>query len=138
MNKRRLLALARKLDTVPVERFDISTWVGMHWQGKPDLSCGTVACALGWATTIPSFRRLGLRLIEGSVGLTGYVVLLKDGYKVASNISAAELLFDIDTRTAELLFMPSSYMAISRHVTPKIVARRIRQLVEKGEIDGNW
>ncbi len=60
--RNRLLKLADKLDSVPDEQFSYLSWVGSDWEGKPDLSCGTTACALGWATTIPSFRKLGLRL----------------------------------------------------------------------------
>lgn len=59
---RRLLKLADKLDEVPRNRFNYGSWVGDDWGGKPNLSCGTKACALGWATTMPEFRRLGLKL----------------------------------------------------------------------------
>ena len=60
--KRRLLQLVDVLRKLPVKRFNYSTWVGKDWGGAPDLSCGTTACALGWATTIPALRRAGLRL----------------------------------------------------------------------------
>lgn len=53
MNKQvsnnRLLKLAAFLDTVPPERFKYDTWAGEDWKGKPDLSCGTTACALSAA-----------------------------------------------------------------------------------------
>lgn len=64
MNKfaSRLLSLATFLEELPRKRFFYGTWVGPTWKGKSDLSCGTTACALGWATVLPEFRRLGLRL----------------------------------------------------------------------------
>ncbi|MGH7749129.1 MAG: hypothetical protein ACREQ5_30855, partial [Candidatus Dormibacteria bacterium] len=59
----RLLRLADFLENdVPADRFDFAHWVGKDWAGAPDLSCGTSACALGWATTIPEFQALGLKL----------------------------------------------------------------------------
>lgn len=62
--KARLLRLADFLDTLEPARFDFNRWVGLSWGGKEDLSCGTTACGLGWATTIPEFRELGLRMLR--------------------------------------------------------------------------
>lgn len=59
MNRERLLRLATFLDALPAERFDFSNWVGKNWGGMPDLSCGTTACAVGWAATLPD---MGLTL----------------------------------------------------------------------------
>lgn len=59
---KRLLKLADFLDKLPPKRFNYCKWVGDDWRGAKDLSCGTTACALGWATTIPQFRKLGLFL----------------------------------------------------------------------------
>lgn len=56
--------LAQFLLELPKKRLRMDCWVGWDWQGKPDLSCGTVACAAGWATTIPDFRKLGLRMAD--------------------------------------------------------------------------
>lgn len=66
--KNRLLKLADFLETVPPKRFRFSSWVGDDWQGREDLSCGTTACAVGWASTIPAFRKLGLRLKRDRAG----------------------------------------------------------------------
>jgi hypothetical protein len=57
-----LTELADFLDRLPEERFDYTRWVGRDWRGSPDLSCGTTACAIGWATTLPSWRAAGLAL----------------------------------------------------------------------------
>lgn len=53
---RRLTKLADFMDSLPADRahgFDMRTF-------REQTKCGTVACALGWATTIPSFRRAGM------------------------------------------------------------------------------
>lgn len=127
MKKRRLLALARKLYTVPAKRFDLSSWVGCDWRGAKDLSCGTSACALGWATTIPHFRRLGLRLVPSNIADRVARVTFNDRY----NFDAACELFDISRDTAELLFSPSGYLGPAG---PVRVAKRIRKLVKEGAL----
>lgn len=59
--KRRLLKLADFLETADLPgEFNLET-MAQDWRaGQPQ--CGTQACALGWATTIPSFRKAGLSL----------------------------------------------------------------------------
>jgi len=54
--------LADLLDALPPDRFDYNRFVGCNWQGKDDLSCGTTACAFGWAATMPIMKLHGLRL----------------------------------------------------------------------------
>lgn len=58
----RLLKLAAFLEQLDPKRFNYRRWVGDDWKGAQDLSCGTTACALGWAATMPEFQELGLRL----------------------------------------------------------------------------
>ncbi len=82
--KFRMLYLAKFLRGLPPERFDYSSWVGDTWLKKQDLSCGTTACALGWAATIPEFRKsTGLRLVEsfgrGVVTAPGVAIAGNDG-----------------------------------------------------------
>lgn len=44
--------LADFLEKLPKGRFDYGRWVGANWRGAADLSCGTTACAFGWAATL--------------------------------------------------------------------------------------
>ena len=76
IQKKRLLLLADFLDNLPEEKaehFHMSCWYWNHAanQGNrpkhivrpKDLKhCGTSACALGWATLMPAFKNLGVRL----------------------------------------------------------------------------
>ena len=59
---KRLRQLADLLDRVPEEKFDMSRWA-RHLPPDMDPSkeeeCGTSACALGWATTLPFAKALG-------------------------------------------------------------------------------
>lgn len=81
---KRLLQLADFLETIPDRNFDMNTFyrraienehdafsysafsysLPNRRQSKPELSCGSTACAGGWATACPSLRRQGLRMSE--------------------------------------------------------------------------
>jgi hypothetical protein len=143
MNKRRLLRLAAFLEELPPKRFDYSVWVGFDWKGAKDLSCGTTACALGWATTIPSF---GLRLQDhGDV----IVVRLRHPSSprpprrcdIDPSIWAAMVAFGLSQNEAEYLFLPAN-LGFWKHSSglpatssPKRVAKHIRDFVKRGGME---
>lgn len=120
MNKKRLLKWAEFLETeVPPKRFDMGVW------GTGPLSkCSTAACALGWATAIPSFRRAGLTTLPTFDG--GFAVEYRSNDGSTYGASAAEQFFGIRSDDAALITDPAFY---STPPTPKQVAKRIRKLV---------
>jgi hypothetical protein len=63
VNSKRLLKLAKFLETkVPKGRFNydiVFSNYSVKLKGGPE--CGTAACAMGWACSIPEFRKLGLK-----------------------------------------------------------------------------
>lgn len=140
VGKRRLLKLADFLKKLPRKRFDYGAWVGEDWKGKADLSCGTTACALGWATVIPSLRKAGLRLYKRNDGTNGYVTL-KNRTRVGSEQAAAEV-FGITPQEAGYLFTPEYDTwgldvrfehlgtAPGWDATPQQVAKHIRNFVK--------
>lgn len=103
VSNNRLLRLAKFLRTLPPERFDYSLWVGADWNGKSLNSCDTTACALGWATMIPSLRRAGLVLKKYTFSEGGYVGLRHDTRSVS--LDAAAEVFGISEEEAHQLFM---------------------------------
>lgn len=112
---RRLETLATFLETkVPRKHFDM----GRFWNVGPDQDlgdCGTAACALGWGTTIPVFRKIGFR---PAVGWSSVVLGDNTGCHAGADLfgitfAQSRDLFD-DHRGDE---------------TPKQVARRIRRFV---------
>src|SRR6266850_3102712 len=116
VGNKRLLKLAAFLRTVPRKRFDYTEFVGWDWKGAQDLSCGTKGCALGWAATMPEFRRLGLHLAKG----TGFPTLAQRD----DPWLAAERLFGIERYEAYELFSPSFDFAKDfdeNNATPKYV-----------------
>ncbi len=140
----RLLRLADFIETLPEGRFKFSYWVGATWQGAEDLSCGTTACAIGWATTMPEFRELGLRLFRNRdfayPALIGHSL---DGSNVEewrATVEALHFIFGIDEDAAEYLFVPGAIdeedrtdneygTLLSRFSSASIVANRIRRFV---------
>lgn len=135
----RLLKLAAFLEKLPPERFSLATWVGRFWAGKQDLSCGTTACAMGWAATMPEFRRLGLRLYStdvawnggGLVAISGDSAIYHDGREDAHpSLRAAKEIFGVDGHNFEDLFTTDSRY-IDRHAKPGEVAANIRAFVKR-------
>lgn len=84
-------------------------------------SCGTTACALGWAMTVPSLRKAGLELDicppywEGDT--PSYEVLNGEEVFGLDNYGAWDALFGGDRKDR----------------TPKAWAKRVRKLLKKWE-----
>ena len=138
MNKERLLLLAEFLENeVSESRWNYRRIVGGNWGGAPDLSCGTTACALGWATTIPELRDAGLRLFlftATPVKDLAYPCLYLDGTKI---FEAACKVFGITMNEANFLFNPSDQDSEtpSPDASAAEVAQHIRAFVAVG---GTW
>lgn len=116
MNRGRLLKLAAHLDTVPPEKFDLGHWI-----------CGTTACAVGHACSIPEFRAEGLgwnskqsrtRFENPAPRFGG-----SEGWY------AVQKFFDLDYGQATALFLDDSYDTHGERTTAAEVAQRIREVV---------
>lgn len=110
--RRRLLLLVEKLRSLPKGRFDYAHWAGDDWAGAKDLSCGTTACALGWATAVPEIAEAGLCLRRAYNNIYVSVEderLLGPNAGAPYNMSraAAQLVFGISGEDADFLFIPS-------------------------------
>ncbi len=134
MNTKRLLKLAEKLETVNRKQFDISDWYYNPVEkncGK--YNCDTVACALGWAPSIPSFRRAGLTIQKSGNVILKITNEQRDKYNcvfnTVSGCTAGRVFFDLTKEQSNSLFLPSGY-SIEGKVTPKVVARKIRSMVK--------
>lgn len=139
---RRLLKLAEFLEALPEGRFYYGDWVGPDWAGKQDLSCGTTACALGWAATMPTFRRLGLRLVKNDGYYNhGTVVNFRTGSD--NPMDAGAEVFGISDDEAAYLFEPGAvlydemgeavtdmYVAPPKSASARLVASHIRAFVK--------
>src|ERR1700677_2224498 len=128
---RRLLKLADFLDKLPPKRFDYGAFVGNDWKGKSDLSCGTTACALGWATTDKNLRKCGLKLVQ-YYGLGGYSGATVTNGNDECHKAAIGILVETEEQAISL-FLPEedSYAGaqIPEDSTAKQVAKHIRKQV---------
>jgi hypothetical protein len=127
--RRRLLKLADFLEKLPRSKFDYLVW------GECDVDkvakvtslaqpgCGTRGCALGWAASMPEFRRLGLALCDGDMVYGGKV-----GLDVTFNGAPSTGSEVFGLRAAEHCFMPDIDKNEGR-ATPKRVAKKIRKYV---------
>lgn len=106
-----LTTLARALTEVPEGQFEFNRWAGEGWTGTTDLSCGTPACAIGWATTMPEFQALGLRLVKvrGQVGVTNREIFADEADHFdafTESIRTIKHLFGLTHDQAIRLFTP--------------------------------
>lgn len=88
----RLLKVHEVLRNVPDDRVDLHGWVGDPDE-RGQSSCGTTACAVGWACTAPWFNERGLHLDDG-----------KPAFDCAFSWIAVERFFDLTEDEATALF----------------------------------
>lgn len=137
IGQKRLLKLAKKLDTIPDVEFNFAHWVSQDHYSFSDFlvsqqervlvnnrvvlspRCGFAGCAIGWAGSMPEFRRDGLFLDDK--GLPGYTVYW--------GLEAISMFFDLDSRDTKYLFMPVG-SGLGDGATPKQVAEHIRGFVK--------
>lgn len=118
-------------------RFNLATWAGNPdhpWEGKPDLSCGTSACAVGLATTIPEFAAAGLKLEQLYEGGVGLVYMDAESGHTYNSFHAVQKFFDISASEANRLFSVGSYDS-EELTTADEVADRIQSVLD-GKFSG--
>lgn len=133
MNRERLIRLRDELRAEmkklsKTRHFDMRTWfrvdepeVGIE---QREVVCGTSACALGVACTIPEFRDAGLHL-ECRRG----EYYPKFGEE--TTYGAAEKFFDITFDQTHFIFDPFYYRDVDGWaITPDMVADRINKVLD--------
>jgi hypothetical protein len=148
-HKKRLMKLVELLQRIEPEKFDIDQWMSTDFDSlyndkspstkKPVKAeeCGSAGCGMGWATTIPSFRKAGLLLFRNvstydrtviSRGCQVVLTDLKTKKPIASEYEAAALFFGLDFDQAMAIFHPNGYPR-DKITTPMMVSRKIRKLL---------
>lgn len=116
----RLTKLALFLLTLPeAGSFNYGTWFEATSSadidprakcGDPNI-CGTTACALGWAPSIPSIRKAGLVLEVQKFGYgTVGDVVLRRGRRSFYGTVAGEGAFGLTQAESEFLFLPGQML----------------------------
>lgn len=100
-----------------------------QWDGKNQkLSCGTTACAIGLASTLPKFRRLGLRLCrhEGPFGIEPFILKGPNANSTFDSWEDVAFALGITKDEYSALFIPdSSPNYLSSSAAPEQVADQI-------------
>lgn len=147
MNRKRLNYLAIELVKNALNpkgaKFDLTAWYHTLNQKKP-ISCGTTACAFGFAALLPEFKKQGLQQNGGAPfimsktrpdpTLERYTTATTvNGYRV-TGFGAAAVFFDISIREAQELFNPANYrfLAVSGSAGEMAVATKIVELLSEG------
>ena len=138
-----LLELADFLEKLDPNRFDIRTWrrpskdsVGFVSDKQLLTDCNTVACAIGWAVTLPKWKAAGFYM--GTLDITNEhlssplsrpytmaIVKWRDNPQVESYEAINEGL-DLPIGMAEALFDHNNY-ADEEFTDAQTVAERIRE-----------
>jgi hypothetical protein len=134
MNKRRLLALADFLEKkVPAKDFSYGTVCDLvdaeDYPERLSPGCGAVGCAVGWALSMPCFKREGWRFSKnGSIWNNGLEY---------SWLSAGVQMFDLNYEDSDYLLTPGhpedGGSGLPHSATPKRIARHIRKFVARKE-----
>ena len=122
LQKKRLLKLADFLDKLKPKQLRMSAFVSNIGDKLGD--CDTVACAAGWACTIPSFNKAGFQIDTFYSDRPTYRDA--NGERLCG-FEAIESFFGLSERAAVNIF-GGEYLA-DKKTTPKQVAKRIRKLV---------
>ncbi len=124
MRADRLLRLAEFLEALPPEAFDYSdVFASDDWGVR---KCGTTACAMGWATTIPEFKKAGLK--RRPCG-SSKVCMVKFGDRFGS-FEACASFFEISEDDSYYLFDPGD-SKLGDKATATQVAAHIREYVRE-------
>lgn len=134
MNKRRLLKLARFLQNLPRRKFHIAAWV-TKFSDRGGAKCGTVCCAWGWGPAVfPRLVKWVSRSTWGENDLVPCVVGRDAPEGYSETLTQLADFFSIPEHDADRLFYADAYQPLDEdEVTPKMVARRIRELVARGD-----
>jgi len=124
--KRRQMVLSQN-GVVKVAKFDLSDWQEVK-------SCGTTACACGYAGTTPWFTKRGFTIDVDSDG-DGHPIYKNSSGKVFEGWEAVTEFFGLTSREAYYLFMSDAYSERDRK-SPGAVADRINAfLIDRQRAD---
>lgn len=132
MYERRLLKLADWLDAQAVKPdfdFDLDRF-GMLEHGKSELTCGTVACALGGAALSGLFKNEGLSFTSSGIFVS--VRYTSRSGKVYFRYEAGAKLSGISYDAAQHLFYPGlNYTRHRQKLTGPRGARNVAKMIRK-------
>lgn len=122
MNKRALELLVKALENPKLHKknFNLHNWAnGPHPPKKPTLECGSTACAIGLACTIPEWKKDGFKMVaEGDAYCPEYGPY--------ASFDAVSRYLRITYEDVMYLFHEDSYLP---EASPQDVANRIKEFI---------
>lgn len=112
--------------------FNLGVWMttdpAEHLYNIPEGTCGTAACAIGWAAQDPWFIRRGLTLHLTSAGSDNMYepILLRGKHCGNTHWSAVRIFFNMSSHEAHEIFSVGSY---PEDVTINDVIQRVQQYI---------
>lgn len=133
-----LETLKEFLKTIATEKFDLDSW---RYTDNTEIfisddylknECGTTACAMGWAATLPEFKEAGL-IYSGNTICHVNPLNKKD---VEFSFEAVKRVFGFHhSNTSQYLFLKLNYEKYGHiYVGPERVIARIERLLQLLEI----
>ncbi len=131
---RRLLALAQLLDSMPYDAFSYNAFLRGNDRNPdahnlkigdaitPDAACGTTACAVGWAPTLPEARRLGYGITRLKFGIN----FTKNGRRIPIGTFAKQF-FGIGGVVFGALFYPNERLGAIRSPDERALATDVAE-----------
>lgn len=111
------------------EGFNMNHWAKDKKPSNQQLSCGTQACAVGLATTLPSWKKEGVSLRQRNCG-DGTTVFDIEIFGEITMYGGLAHLLEITFEECEFLFCPGEYPDHHLH-NPLAVAERIRKVIDE-------
>lgn len=119
MNAERLLKLAAFLDVLPENKFDFANIVLGRDVPNDTLSCGSVACGIGWAPVVFPDVCKYKKMDYGDDGMSIRVRIIDDPEEaIICYDQVGAHLFDIPQHHAEALFSPYDN---ARRIHPSLI-----------------
>jgi len=125
MNYDRLEKTADLLDKVPEQAFEMDVWraCSVEFPFDGTFECGFAGCAVGWVIHTGLFP-------EFTFNVNG-VPRYQEGHEVRENWPAVQKLYGLSSAQAGSIFSGDEYDVSADHVSPRMVADRIRHVVRQ-------
>jgi hypothetical protein len=129
-----LITLLKK---VPENRFSMEHWASGKLCGKPieefHTQCNTTLCIGGWATTLESFKKEGLKLESSDSDLDNWLIVVRNDHVCHFGSWALAKVLDITVNDAYRLFVASS--ATKRITNKNEAIQMLEHYVKTGEVE---
>lgn len=102
--------------------FNMGYWASYKKPRTRKLGCGTACCAFGVGTTLPSWKRAGLRLLKEEFGF--------EEIKYYAEVTTSKDILGLTDKQWSYIFGVSTYRRISENISPGDVIVHIDKVLD--------